>query len=223
MMHSAVEVIGLPALLRAFRVQACQWDMQRVYAGATLQSPIECASLADVFAFLSFVQHGGLRNERAAALREAFDDAVTPLLDRYIREVYVPTWPGCVAVAPSWLRGPRGRHLPVAAEFAWKVLSLASSKRLTLVGVADVLATEESQLGGVSPAETADDAAVDTLVKATSRSNTAPWRWLRRKMAIHLHEVRRRFGGCQQLSVAADASTYDGESTLVAKVPIHEQ
>ncbi len=58
-------------------------------------------------------------------------------------------------------------------------------------------------------------------VAAVPQRNTAPWRWLRRKMAIHLAEVRRHFDGCWQLSLSADASTYGGESTLVAKVALH--
>ncbi len=70
----------------------------------------------------------------------------------------------------------------------------------------------------MSPAEEEGAAELRKQAAKTQRSNTAPWRWQRRKMAIHLAAVRRALDGCHQLSMAADPSSYGGEETMVAKV-----
>ncbi len=137
------QVCGLPGVLAGFRVRAALWDTEREYLGDKLQSPVGAPMLADLMAFLCRPQRGGARTRPFAALREALDDALAPVLDRYVLEVYIRRYPGALTAAPSWLRGPQGRHLRVDPKRAWKVLSIASSKRLRLLGVADLLVAEE--------------------------------------------------------------------------------
>ncbi len=136
-------VLGWPAVLAASRLPVALWDMDRTHLGVQLQSPIEMPQLSDVLAFLSFVHRGGGRPARVAALREVVDGAFAALLDKYIRDVYVPAWPLSVSAAPTWLRGPSGRHQPVTAETAWAVLRRAAEMRLSVVRLAEILAQEE--------------------------------------------------------------------------------